>query len=92
MSAYKKRTKKAEAKEKTTVEPLKKTIRHPVGLANYGANENRRKCHKCGSTASKCNNTRHVGRMIVRYRSCSNCGANRVTTEIAESLEQDSTM
>ena len=60
------------------------TVRHPVGIANYGANENRRVCQQCGSTASKCNNTRKVGKMIVRHRTCSDCGRNRTTTEIVD--------
>jgi hypothetical protein len=61
---------------------LAASIRHPVGFANYGANENRRTCHKCGSSKSKCNNTRKSGRSIIRARTCLDCGTNRVTMEI----------
>ena len=50
--------------------------------ANYGAFENRRICHKCGSTASKVNDTRKTGRTIIRYRECLACGARRPTQEI----------
>jgi hypothetical protein len=51
--------------------------------ANYGANENRRVCHKCGSTASAVNSIRHCGRMTIRYRVCSDCGQKRTTQDIA---------
>jgi hypothetical protein len=51
-------------------------------MANYGANENRRICHKCQSAASRVTNTRNVGRMTVRYRICCECNSRRVTTEI----------
>jgi len=51
--------------------------------ANYGANENRRVCHKCGSTASAVSSIRHCGRMTIRYRVCSDCGQKRTTQDIA---------
>lgn len=50
--------------------------------ANYGASEDRRTCHACGSSASTVNSTRQTGRVIIRYRRCDNCGRNRVTREI----------
>jgi hypothetical protein len=49
--------------------------------ANYGANENRRTCQKCGSSDSKVDSLRRHARMVVRYRICRNCGARRVTQD-----------
>jgi len=62
------------------------SIENPVirGKANYGATENRRVCHKCGSSASKVNSTKKTGRTIIRYRECLKCQALRCTQEITE--------
>jgi glycosyltransferase involved in cell wall biosynthesis len=52
--------------------------------ANYGAMENRRVCHKCGSYGSKVNNTKKTGRTVIRYRECLDCHALRCTQEIVK--------
>jgi len=51
--------------------------------ANYGANEDRRVCHKCGSTASNVTSIRHCGRITIRYRVCAECGTRRTTQEVS---------
>jgi hypothetical protein len=49
----------------------------------YGATENRRVCHACGSANSTVESVRRLARFTVRYRLCSDCGAKRTTQEIA---------
>lgn len=49
----------------------------------YGATENRRVCHACGSANSTVESVRRLARFTVRYRICSDCGAKRTTQEIA---------
>jgi glycosyltransferase involved in cell wall biosynthesis len=49
---------------------------------NYGADETGRRCHKCNSARSEITNTRHAGRVVLRYRKCADCGARRVGREI----------
>jgi len=58
------------------------TVETQKSRANYGAFENRRTCHACGSANSVCQGgPRYVGRLIVRYRLCE-CGARRQTSEV----------
>ena len=47
--------------------------------ANYGANEDRRVCRRCGSNASHVDKTVQTQRRVVRYRICLECGMRRVT-------------
>ena len=63
----------------------KKTVKkEKASKANYGANENLRVCRNCNSTNSTTSKTRNSGRIIFRYRICSDCGAKRTTREIVE--------
>ena len=48
----------------------------------YGATENRRACHACGSANSTVESVRRLARFTVRYRLCSDCGAKRTTQEV----------
>ena len=50
--------------------------------ANYGPRENGRECFKCGCTASKVGTTRTTGDLVLRYRTCLECGQRRVTQEL----------
>lgn len=53
----------------------------PVSRANYGATENLRLCPACGSDKSTVTNTRQVGTLTFRYRTCAECGRKRVTRQ-----------
>jgi len=70
--------KQAAAETTTTTAEARKETR-----ANYGANENRRVCHKCGCSASRVDSIRHCGRITIRYRICLDCGARRTTQDVA---------
>jgi len=48
----------------------------------YGATENRRACHACGSANSTVESVRRLARLTIRYRLCSDCGAKRTTQEV----------
>jgi transcriptional regulator NrdR family protein len=48
----------------------------------YGATENRRACHACGSAKSTVESVRRLARLTIRYRLCSDCGAKRTTQEV----------
>jgi len=62
------------------VMPMASRIERPP-RANYSADETKRRCHKCGSGDSTVTNTRKTGRVVLRYRMCSSCGARRVTRD-----------
>ena len=53
--------------------------------AQYGPDENGRRCPRCQSTASEITRTKQTGRMVIRYRKCKDCGHPRTTTEIYDS-------
>jgi len=53
----------------------------PASRANYGATENLRLCPKCQSDKSVVTNTRQVGRLTIRYRTCCECGRKRMTRQ-----------
>jgi hypothetical protein len=55
-----------------------------VARANYGSAENKRTCDKCGSDASKIDSVRQTGRVVIRYRICTNCGKRRTTQQVLE--------
>jgi hypothetical protein len=48
----------------------------------YGATENRRACHACGSANSTVESVRRLARLTIRYRVCSDCSARRTTQEV----------
>jgi len=54
----------------------------PPTFANYGANETNRQCRICNSIKSKVECTRQVDKLVIRYRKCIDCGANRITREV----------
>jgi len=66
---------------KATV-PTMEVVKPRPPKANYSAEETKRRCQKCGSTESAVTHTRHTGRVVLRYRKCSDCGAKRVTRDI----------
>jgi len=48
----------------------------------YGATENRRTCHACGSANSTVTSVRRMTRLTIRYRVCSDCKTRRTTQEV----------
>jgi len=62
--------------------PVVEQVKPKLPRANYSANETKRRCPHCGSDDSKVTHTRITGRVVVRYRTCSKCGAKRVGRDI----------
>jgi len=61
-------------------QPVKRV--NTIPRANYGAEENGRACRQCGSTDSDVTRTKTTKLVVIRYRKCRQCGANRATREV----------
>lgn len=73
------------AQWKATV-PVMPEVKLRVPRANYSANETKRLCRQCGCPDSSVTNTRRTGRVVLRYRTCADCGARRVTRDICATV------
>lgn len=73
------------AQWKATVPVMPKARPRPP-RANYSADETARRCQQCGSPDSTVEKTRMTGRLVIRYRICSQCGRRRTTRDICPTV------
>jgi len=73
-------------KQASPVIPPKKVEKKPRMMANWGADEKnnagKRCCVHCGGGVTTVNRTMRAGKLVQRYRNCSDCDKNFPTREI----------